>query len=285
MEQLNQVMHLIEKGIDDEIDVAAIARQVYTSEHHLRRMFSALAGMPLSVYVRRRRLTVAAAAVVRGDEAIQDIAVRFGYASADAFSRAFRDVHGVGPEAARRPGAVLQSQPPLTFRLTVQGSTRMEYRIVTKDAFRIVGLTGRFPVQHRGVGPGLEEFTNAITDEQAEALEALSDQEPAGTFSAMTGFDDSRAEGSLYDYWVGAATSSHAPDGFAELEVPAGTWVVFPGPADFPSGLQDLWPRAASEWFPANPYRSVPGPEIAVLHYDDDGEVTGCELWLPVEPT
>jgi AraC family transcriptional regulator len=283
MELLNRVLRIIEDGLDDEIDVAAIARRVYTTEHHVRRMFSALAGMPLSEYVRRRRMTVAAAAIIRGDEAIQDVAVRFGYGSADAFSRAFRDVHGVGPDASRKPGAVLRSQPPLSFTVHVSGGTPMEYRIVTKDAFRVVGLTTSAPLIYAGVNPVLAEFTEAITDDQWAAMEALSDQEPGGLLSVSTGFDAAREEGSRFDYWQGVATSAHAPEGMAELDVPAGTWVVFPTTGAFPDALQALWPRAASEWFPANPYRAVEGPELVAVEYDDGNQMTRCELWLPIE--
>ena len=63
----------------------------------LRRMFSSLAWMPLSEYVRRRRMTVAAAEVVTGIGDLLGIAVRYGYGSAEAFGRAFQSVHGVSP--------------------------------------------------------------------------------------------------------------------------------------------------------------------------------------------
>lgn len=75
-----------------------MARALGTTEYHLRRMFSALAGMPLSEYVRRRRMTVAAADVVRGKGDLLRIAVRHGYGSTEAFGRAFRAVHGAGPQ-------------------------------------------------------------------------------------------------------------------------------------------------------------------------------------------
>ena len=76
------------------IDVAALARAAGTTEHHLRRMFSSLAGMPLSDYVRRRRMAAAAADLIATDDDLLTIAVRHGYGSAEAFGRAFRSVHG-----------------------------------------------------------------------------------------------------------------------------------------------------------------------------------------------
>lgn len=81
-----------------------LARIAATSEYHLRRLFSALAGIGLSEYVRRRRLTVAAAEVLAGEQSLLDIAVRHGYGSAEAFGRAFQAVHGVSPGEARRRG-------------------------------------------------------------------------------------------------------------------------------------------------------------------------------------
>ncbi|MEV8516865.1 helix-turn-helix domain-containing protein [Dactylosporangium sp. NPDC051484] len=86
-------------------------------------MFSSLAGMPLSEYVRRRRMTVAAADVVRGEDDLLSIAVRHGYGSTEAFGRAFRAVHGASPGDVRRDGGPLRAQPQVRFRLTVEGST------------------------------------------------------------------------------------------------------------------------------------------------------------------
>ncbi len=109
LERLNEALERMEQKPGDPVDVAAMARTALVSEHHLRRMFSALAGMPLSEYVRRRRLTLAAAEVIEGKDTLLDIAVRYGYGSAEAFGRAFRAMHGIGPGQARRSGAALNS--------------------------------------------------------------------------------------------------------------------------------------------------------------------------------
>lgn len=150
LERLNEAMEYVEHRLDGHIDVAEAARIAMTSEYHLRRMFSALAGMPLSEYIRRRRLTVAGAEVLAGDRTLLDVAVRYGYASGEAFARAFRTVHGVGPGEARRTGAALRSQPRMSFRLVVEGTSSMRYRIVEKEEFRVVGRKARVPLVHEG---------------------------------------------------------------------------------------------------------------------------------------
>lgn len=105
MDRWNRAMEVIEHRLGGEIDVAELARLTLTSEYHFRRVFSALAGMSLSEYVRRRRMTLAAADIVAGRRTVQDVAVDHGYRSADAFSRAFTAVHGVGPDRARHPAS------------------------------------------------------------------------------------------------------------------------------------------------------------------------------------
>src|SRR4051794_12499490 len=98
---LNQLVDLVEEHLAEELDVDKFAGALGTTEYHLRRMFSSLAGMPLSEYVRRRRMTVAAADVVRGKGDLLGIAVRHGYGSSEAFARAFRAVHGASPSDVR----------------------------------------------------------------------------------------------------------------------------------------------------------------------------------------
>lgn len=108
---LNALVDLIEQRTDDEIDLAVFAREHGTTEYHLRRMFSSLAGMPLSEYVRRRRMTLAGAELVVGAPSLLDVAVRHGYGSVEAFGRAFRSVHGIGPADARRDGVLSAHNP------------------------------------------------------------------------------------------------------------------------------------------------------------------------------
>ncbi|MGW2228515.1 AraC family transcriptional regulator [Streptomyces formicae] len=287
LERLNQVMEHIERQLTEVIEVAALARAAATSEYHLRRMFSALAGMPLSEYVRRRRLTVAGAEVLAGRDSLLDIAVRYGYGSGEAFARAFRAVHGVGPGEARRGGASLVSQPRLSFRLTVEGSSSMRYRVVDKPDFTVVGPKARVPLVHAGPNQAIIDFVRGIAPGTMEALAKLSDQEPHGVVSVCDDLDPGRAEGTELDYYQGVITAAPGPeplpDGSTALAVPAGTWAVFTASGPAPEAIQYLWRDVFTEWFPANPYRSRPGPEILRTNMSADGGEADAELWLPVE--
>ncbi|MEV1013342.1 AraC family transcriptional regulator [Micromonospora sp. NPDC049801] len=283
LERLNEAMAHIERHLDQQIEVADLARIALTSEYHFRRLFSALAGMPLSEYVRRRRLTVAGADVLAGERTLLDVAVRYGYGSAEAFARAFHAVHGVGPGEARRTGAALRSQPRMSFRLTVEGSGSMEYRIVTKDAFALVGRKARVPLVHEGMNPSIVAFIRSIDKETTARIEALSDQEPAGIVNVSDNLADTRAEGSELDYWHGAVTGATPPDDLDALPVAAGSWAVFTTSGAFPQAVQFLWRDVFTQWFPSNPYRSRPGPEISRVRVSADGSTADAELWIPVE--
>ncbi|GIJ26765.1 AraC family transcriptional regulator [Micromonospora qiuiae] len=285
---LNRLVDLVEEHLGEDLDVGALARRLGTTEYHLRRMFSSLAGMPLSEYVRRRRMTIAAADVVRGETDLLSIAVRHGYGSTEAFGRAFRAVHGAGPGDVRRAGGPLRSQPQIRFRLTVEGSTPMDTRLVERPAFRLVGHAARVPLVHHGVNPHIQQNVAALPMEEHLRLKALGDTEPGGLLQVCDDLDPDRTEGSELTYLHGVAVSSDtpAPDDLDAIEVPAGMWAVFRTSGLYPQALQTTWAATATEWFPANPWRMRPGPSIVtVLERADDFSSATCELWLPVEPS
>jgi len=284
---LNRLVDLVEEHLTEELDVNGLAMALGTTEYHLRRMFSSLAGMPLSEYVRRRRMTVAAADVVRGEDDLLSIAVRHGYGSTEAFGRAFRAVHGAGPRDVRRDGGPLRTQPQLRFRLTVEGSIPMDTRIVDRPAFRLVGHAARVPLVHQGINPHIQQHITALPPEEHLRLKAIGDTEPGGLLQVCDDLDPDSTEGSelTYLHGVAVARDTPAPDDLDAIEVPTGTWAVFHTDGPHPQALQTTWAATATDWFPANPWRLRPGPSIvAVLDRAADFSTATCELWLPVEP-
>lgn len=282
---LNRVIELVELDLSDDVDLASVAVNMGTTEYHVRRMFSSLAGMPLSEYVRRRRMTVAAADLL-GDGVLLEIAVRHGYGSTEAFSRAFRTVHGVSPADVRRDGGPLRSQPQLRFRLTVEGNTPLDTRITDRPAFQLAGHAARVPLIHEGVNPHIQAHIAALPVSEHERLKELSSIEPAGLLQVSADVDPDYTEGSELTYLHGVAVGEDAsvPDDLDVIAVPAGTWAVFRTQGPYPAALQSTWAATASDWFPSNPWRLRPGPSIvAVLDRAEDFSTATCELWLPVE--
>ena len=285
VESLNRLVGLIENNLTEDVELGRLATSLGTTEYHLRRMFSSLAGMPLSEYVRRRRMSVVVADIL-GDEDLLGIAVRFGYGSTEAFGRAFRAVHGATPSDVRRDGGPLRTQPQLRFRLTVEGNSPMDTRITDKPAFRLVGHSAPVPLIHEGVNPHIRALIASLPPEEHGRLKQLNDTDPSGLLQVSADVDPDYAEGSELTYLHGVAigANTEAPSDLDVIDVPAGEWAVFRSEGAYPEALQTTWAATATDWFPSNPWRLRPGPSIvAVLDRSDDFSSATTELWLPVE--
>lgn len=284
LERWNDALGYIEDNLDSEIDPSELARITLTSEYHFRRVFSALAGMSLSQYIRTRRMTVATAEILDGI-GVLEVAAKYGYSSGDAFSRAFRQLNGMTPSHARLPGAVLRSQQAVSFHLTIEGRSTMRYRVVDLPEFRIVGRTTRIPLKYQGPNPAMAEFHQSLPPGTGEQLRALADiPDLPGILFASNGFEPDREDGSLFDYYFAVASSTDH-DGWDTLVVPASKWVVFVASVEenFSSALQQLWADAFSEWFPSNPYEVVPLPELLTVTDANENWSSGTgELWIPI---
>lgn len=284
LKNMNSAIRYIEDHLEDEIDFKEVARRAYCSEYHFKRMFSFLAGISLSEYIRRRRLTLAAFELGDPNVRVIDIAIKYGYSSPDSFTRAFQQLHGITPSEARHNGHSLKAFPPMSFQLSIQGGSEMNYRIVEKEAFRIVGLKKRVPIIFNGVNPEISAMWQSLNEERIKELKGLSNVEPKGLISGSTNFSEDRMEekGEL-DHYIGVATTSECPDHLSSLEVAAGTWAVFEAVGPFPATLQNVWGRIYSEWFPSSSYQQVEGPEIL---WNESKDVSSpnfrSEIWMPV---
>ncbi|MBO7746266.1 AraC family transcriptional regulator [Paenibacillus sp. MWE-103] len=281
---MNGALRYIEERLADEIDVKEAARRAYCSEYQFLRMFSFLAGLPLSEYIRRRRLTLAAFELRGGGAKVIDVALKYGYGSPDAFARAFQQLHGVTPSEARSGAGTVKAYSPVSFQLTVRGGSEMNYRIVEKDAFRIVGIMKRVAVVFEGVNPDIAAMWQSLDMATITALKDVSNVEPRGLISASANFSEDRMEerGGL-DHYIGAATTEPAPDGMARLEVAASDWAVFEAVGKFPETLQEVWGRIYSEWLPSAAYELVPGPEMLWNEGKDTSlPAFRSEIWIPV---
>jgi AraC family transcriptional regulator len=282
--QLNEAMRYIEAHLAEEIDFDQVARLACCSEYHFRRMFSFLSGLPLGEYIRRRRLALAALELRDTGVKVIDLALKYGYDSPDAFTRAFQNLHGLTPSEAKKPGASLKAVPPMTFQLTVTGGNDMDYRIIEKEAFYIAGLHKRVPLQYHGVNPEIASMWASLTMEDIVELKGLSNMEPAGLVSASLNFSEGRADGGELDHYIGVAVDEPPAGKWQTLAVPAGTWAVFTAVGPFPETLQKVWGSIYAEWFPMSGYEAAPGPEMLWNESKDTSKPDyKSEIWIPVK--
>ena len=271
---LNQTIAYIENHLTGEIDYEALAKLACCSAYHYQRMFAYMAGMPLSEYIRRRRMSRAAVDLQAGEKVI-DVSLRYGYQSPTAFNRAFQSVHGIAPSAVREEGAAVKSFPPLRFTIMVKGAEEMEYRIEKRDAFRIVGISAPLDKDlEKNFAVVPQMWGKAASDGTIPRLAAQMDGRPAGLLgvSACGGEEDWR-------YFIAVASTRPAGD-FEEYTVPAATWAVFPGQGANLS-LQELERRVVTEWLPTSGYEYGSAPDVEV-YLNPDPNNAQYEVWIPV---
>lgn len=273
VQRLNDAIAYIEANLTGSIDYARLGQLACCSSYHFQRMFAYMAEVSLSEYIRRRRMSLAAVELQKGEKII-DVAGRFGYASPTAFNRAFQSVHGLPPSAVRQEGVPIKSFPPISFKVTIQGVEEMQYRIETKEAFQIVGVS--MPIQQdmeynlKVIPPKWEEVAR---DGTLQALLARMDGQPAGVLGV-----NACSDAAPWRYYIAVASSQ--AEGFEALTVPAATWAIFSGSGPHAS-IQKLEQRILTEWLPTSGYEYGDAPDIEV-YLSPDPENARYEVWVPV---
>jgi len=277
-------MDYIESHLYDEIDYNELERITGTSVYHFRRMFSFLSGMTLGEYVRNRRLSNATFDLLHEGMSVTETAFKYGYESVDGFSRAFREWSGINPSEVKKKN-MLKAFPKLSFQLTIQGGINMDYRIEKKEAYKIVGVKKRVPIQFEGENQEIIKLAKSITPEQRKKLHSYANMEPNQVVNASYNLEEGCMEekGSL-DHMIGFLTTKELDfDGFEVVEVPALTWAIFSSKGEFPKIMQETWAKIASEWLPASDYELVDAPNISFTGDLSDRNNVYSEIWFAVK--
>lgn len=283
IKQFNDAMVYIEENLTNDIETEQIARIAGCSDYHFRRMFSFMAGMPLGEYIRRRKLALAASILKSTNKKVSDIAYDFGYETPESFSKAFQKVHNVSPSQMKKENASFKTLLPMTFQIAIKGGIVMDYKIVEKNAFRIIGFKKRITLQYNGVNHQMDSLTKMLTPEVIEELKSLCDIEPKGILSVSSNFDEDRIEGCELDQYMGVATTKAIENNYDVLEIEASNWAVFNVVGKFPEALQNTWAQIYSEWFPTSGYQLTGGPEILWNESQDTTKTDfRSEIWIPV---
>lgn len=139
VKQLNIAIRYIEDHLTGTIEYDELAKMLCCSTYQFQRMFAFMNNVPLSEYIRRRKLSLAVADIQKGERVI-DVALKYGYSSPTAFSRAFQCLHGITPSEARKKGTLLKTYPPISFKLTITGTEELTYRIEERSAFEVASI-------------------------------------------------------------------------------------------------------------------------------------------------
>ncbi len=140
LSKMNSAIDYIENNLIYEIDFNIVSQKACCSSYNFQRMFSFITETSLAEYIRRRRLTHAALELQNTNLKVIDISTKYGYNSATSFARAFTALHRLTPTEAKKPGVQLKAYPKISFQISIKGEKEMDYRIETKEAFKIFGI-------------------------------------------------------------------------------------------------------------------------------------------------
>lgn len=281
---LQSAIDYIEDNLTRNLDYEEIARRAACSVFYFQKIFSVLCDMSVGDYIRKRRLTLAGRELNRSKAKVIDIALKYGYESPEAFTRAFSKFHGITPSEARNDGSKLKSFSRLSVQITMKGGNAMDYKIVKKESFKVIEKVET----HRIVD---DENLNTIPDFWTRAHQ----DGTVATLLSLTN-DNSYIFGICYgnyphntndfEYGIAAKCDDNciAPQGFRINEIPARSWVVFEITGAMPNAVQDLWRKITSEFFPTSDYE--PTYEMDIEAYTA-GVMTDpnykSEIWVPIK--
>jgi AraC family transcriptional regulator len=270
IEGFRESIDFIEENLTNKLDIEEIAGKAALSPFYYQRIFGALCGMTVGEYIRARRMTLAAQELTDKDVKVIDVAIRYGYDSPDSFAKAFQKFHGITPSGARQQGALLRSFAPLYIKITMEGGTMLDYRIVEKAPFTIVGVKRPFnsDTSYQEIPKFWDEWMS-----QGEKRSIM------GTFGVCIDM-----KGKDFDYWIADLYFpwEEIPEGCETRVIPGSLWAQFPCTI---KTLQDTNTRIWSEWLPALKGYSLAGEyDIEVYLPPEEGsDEMKVYIWIPLK--
>ena len=279
LERLNSAVNYIEEHLTDKVDIDQVSQIACCSAFHFQRMFSYLAEVPLSEYIRRRKMTRAAFDLQNSNQKVIEVALKYGYDSPTAFNRAFINVHGIAPSIAKQNGIVLKAFLPICFQISIKGESEINYRIEKKEAFKIVGVKEHYAINIEENFADVPIFwQKAAQSGILQTICSFLNREPYGVLGVSTCMN-----GKDFDYYIAVATSKETPSELSEYMVREGTWAIFECVGSIPNALQNLQKRIVSEWLPTSGYEYADAPDIEVyFEGNQQADDYRCEVWMPI---
>lgn len=277
---ISKAVEYIEKHITEDITVEDVAKEVYISPFYFQKGFSLLCGFTVNEYIRYRRLSLAGNELATSGEKVIDVAMKYGYDSPDSFTKAFTRFHGVTPSMVQKNEQMLRTFAPLKIKITMEGGYGMDYKIMKKDAFTVLGVSGQFTY---------ENAKETIPVFWQEHYAKGNGKYVCGMFGVNI---DEQMGNDTFEYLIADMYNpmKEIPEGFVTRTIPAFTWAVFPCKGALPNALQDVNVRIFSEWLPAlGDYEFAAG--YCIEMYDDVrkyekgtmDENYYCEIWIPIK--
>lgn len=218
---LQNAIDYIEEHLTDDLDIEEIAAQSGLSAFYFQRIFNILCDYSLGEYIRNRKLTLAGNELSGTDEKVIDIALKYGYDSPESFSRAFSRFHGITPSQAKKNCSPLKSFSRLSVEIHLKGGNIMDYKIVKKDAFKVLEKISTQSIDDEQNKNTIPDFwTQSHQDGTVyKLLELTTDR--TNIFGICYGNTPNNKKTFEYSIAAVCGDNTEVPDGFSVKEIPA----------------------------------------------------------------
>ncbi len=266
----------IESHLSEDLSLDAVAGAAGVSRFHLSRAFSVTVGRAVAAYVRSRRLSLAATALVAGATDILTVALDSGYNSHEAFTRAFRQQFGITPESVRERGTLegLALQEPVSMHKNVDNASVSAPRVVRSEALLIFGIGERYAGTNAGMPQQWERFAPHIGHIPGQrgqvAYGVICNTDEAGSIEYVCG--------------VEVAEFPAEPTAFTRLRIPPQTYAVFVH-AGHIATISATWQAIWNSGVSSAGLQATDGPSFEKYGPEFDGRtgLGGLEIWVPIK--
>ena len=249
---LNEITLFIDNHLEEKINYDDLAKFLGVNTYTMQRLFTMLAGITLSDYIRKRRLSNAGFDLYNKNTKIMDLAIKYNYESATSFSRAFENFHGIKPSQVNKD-AKLKNYPRIIFNEDIKTTTELDYEIISLDELTLYGMGIRTS------NTTIKEDAPKFFKEFEEKYEKLYGPVLYGMITYDTKRDESQKYYCLYDKKI---------DEFESITIPESKWLRFRINNQNPQDIQDMSHKFYQEFLPSCKYNLKEIPELEYYHDD-----------------
>jgi AraC family transcriptional regulator len=277
MSLTQQALWILERNLTKSLSLQDVAGSCNVTHFHLAHAFARRTGQPLVGYLRARRLTLAARSLAGRHADILDLALESGYASHEAFTRAFKTQFGATPRSVRNAGSTDHLNLVEPLNLPDKGtSADLAAARARTDGFAAIGMWGRIEVGDASAAARLWHSFMA----QAHCLVAVGSEPPIG-ISRTT------PDPGVVDYACAVVVQEtiRVPKGLSRIRVPGRDHAVFTHPGHI-STIGATYATIWDAWSAPEGWRTEENGLCLERHrdtFDPTSGFGGVDIWVPIQ--
>lgn len=289
-DRIQKSVDYIELYITEELNLETVAKEAYCSLFHFHRVFQAVVGDTVKEYIRKRRLSLAGRELAASNAKVLDVALKYGYESPEAFTKAFKKFHNSTPHMCRKSGTYNFREKAYVhiYKINLfEGGSFVNYRIIEKEEFKVIGYEIRVRCDNGDNFKLIPEFWRKYMEDglykKIAAMPNVVNKENMVTMGMCMDFDGINSMS--YLICVEASSFDAIPEGMAAKTIPAQKYAIFTAKGKMPDAIQQTWKDIYEKWFPASGYERTDGPDFECYdkRSEKNDENTEVDIYVPIK--